>query len=270
MGLDICMEQAAHFLEESNLLYSLVSSLPESQFGRPTQFKSWTVNDILVHLHFWNRAADLALNDPDAFTDMFERLYGALKEGKLRDHENALIKERGFDLVAVWRELYADMGIRWQKIDPKQRVKWAGPDMSVRSSISARQMETWAHGQAVFDLLGESRQESDRIRNIVILGVNAFGWSHKVRGLEPKGPIPLLNLSAPSGDLWAFGEANSSGEISGDAVEFCQVVTQTRNIADCELKVEGKVARFWMRNAQCFAGPPETPPAPGARTIEVG
>ena len=269
MGLEIFMEQAAHFLEESNQLYSLVGSLSESQFDQPTQFKGWTVNDILAHLHFWNMGADLALNDPDAFTDMFEGLYGALKEGKLRDHENALIKERGFDLVAVWRELYSDMGMRWQKIDPKQRVKWAGPDMSVRSSISARQMETWAHGQAIFDLLGKTRQESDRIRNIVILGVNAFGWSHNVRGLEPKGAMPLLNLTAPSGELWTFGEAGLSGEISGSAVEFCQVVTQTRNIDDCALRVTGEVAIFWMQNAQCFAGPPETPPAPGTRMREV-
>ena len=52
--------------------------------------------------------------------------------------------------------------------DPKARVKWAGPDMSIRSSITARQMETWAHAQEVFDILGLERVESDRIRNIAI------------------------------------------------------------------------------------------------------
>ena len=43
--------------------------------------------------------------------------------------------------------------------------------MSARSAISARQMETWAHGQEVFDVLGADREEHDRIRNIVVLGL---------------------------------------------------------------------------------------------------
>ena len=44
--------------------------------------------------------------------------------------------------------------------------------MSVRSSISARLMETWAHGQEVYDVLGVLRVNSDRIRNIAHLGIN--------------------------------------------------------------------------------------------------
>ena len=41
--------------------------------------------------------------------------------------------------------------------------------MSVISSISARHMETWAHGQAIF-VLGIRRKNEDRILNIVIIG----------------------------------------------------------------------------------------------------
>ena len=53
--------------------------------------------------------------------------------------------------------------------------------------------------------------------------------------------------------------------ISGMAHEFAQVVTQTRNIADTQLECEGEVAQLWMKNAQCFAGAPAEPPAPGFR-----
>jgi hypothetical protein len=42
-------------------------------------------------------------------------------------------------------------------------------------------------------------------------------------------------------------------------------VTQVRNIADTGLTVTGAVATDWMSKAQCFAGAPETPPAPGTR-----
>ena len=56
--------------------------------------------------------------------------------------------------------------------------------------------------------------------------------------------------------------------IEGSATEFCQVVTQVRNIADTRLKVVGEPARLWMSVAQCFAGPPNSPPAPGTRFIQ--
>jgi hypothetical protein len=43
------------------------------------------------------------------------------------------------------------------------------------------------------------------------------------------------------------------------------VVTQTRNLADTDLAVTGGIALQWLERAQCFAGPPEQPPAPGTR-----
>lgn len=259
------MEQAADFVDESESLAAVLSGLAPNDWGRSTQFKGWTIDDILVHLHFWNRAADLALTDPDGFATKLNEIPEPGIGPGLRAYEQADIVERGPDLLAAWRVLYRDMGERWAVLDPKRRVKWAGPDMSVRSSMTARQMETWAHGQAIFDLLGIKRVEHDRIRNVVVLGVNAFGWSFKVHGRDVPETMPFLNLTAPSGAVWTFGDAGLQDRISGSAVEFAQVVTQTRNVADTHLVVEGPVARSWMAEAQCFAGPPETPPAPGMR-----
>ena len=259
------MEQARDFLDESEALAAILSDLDDADFEQPTQFKGWTINDVLVHLHFWNRGADQALTDPPAFEAATGRLMEALAGASLRGFENAEISERGTDLLDAWRALYRDMGERWASLDPKQRVKWVGPDMSVRSSMTARQMETWAHGQEVFDVLGIERAEQDRIRNVVVLGVNTFGWSFKVHGKPVPETMPHLTLTLPSRAVVEHGEAGSGNAISGPAVAFAQVVTQTRNIADTDLVVEGPVAREWMENAQCWAGPPETPPAPGTR-----
>jgi uncharacterized protein (TIGR03084 family) len=77
--------------------------------------------------------------------------------------------------------------------------------------------------------------------------------------------MPKLRLFAPSGAVWEYGEPSESGMISGSATEFCQVVTQCRNIADTALEVTGEVAHQWMRIAQCFAGPPQDPPTKGSR-----
>jgi uncharacterized protein (TIGR03084 family) len=137
--------------------------------------------------------------------------------------------------------------------------------MSARSSITARQMETWAHGQAIADELGIVRAEDDRIRNIVVLGVNTFGWSFTVRGMDVPEEPPALRLTSPSGESWEYGSPDSDQVIRGMAHEFAQVVTQTRNIEDTGLTVEGEIAVEWMRNAQCFAGAAATPPLPGER-----
>lgn len=257
-------QPAADFRAETMALAEVLAPLEAESYTAATQFKSWTINDVLVHLHFWNRAADLSLTDPEGFAALLGRLLPAVQSGGLRPFENAEIPERGPELRALWLEHACDMAARWADEDPKRRVPWAGPSMSLRSSITARQMETWAHGFEVFDHLGQTRRERDRLRNIVVLGVNTFGWSHKVRGLPTPEDIPHLMLTAPSGALWEHGGAN--GSICGPAADFAAVVTQTRALADTALVIEGADAQRWMETAQCFAGPPETPPAPGSRT----
>jgi len=142
--------------------------------------------------------------------------------------------------------------------------------MSVRSSITARLMETWAHGQEIYDLLGVERIDGDRIKNIAVLGVNTFGWTFINRGLEVPSPVPQVRLTSPSGQNWVWNEATADELVEGSATEFCQVVTQVRNVADTRLRVTGEVASRWMSIAQCFAGPPEDPPAPGARHRSTG
>ena len=137
--------------------------------------------------------------------------------------------------------------------------------MSVRSSITARLMETWAHGQEIYDQLGINRVEDDRIKNIVIIGMNTFGWTFANRNLEVPEKIPRLFLLSPSKIKWEWNKDNKEDSITGNASEFCQVVTQVRNINDTSLKVTGNIAKKWMSIAQCFAGPPEDPPKVGTR-----
>jgi uncharacterized protein (TIGR03084 family) len=66
------------------------------------------------------------------------------------------------NLVAV----YADL-------DPRARVPWFGPSMSAASMLTARLMETWAHGQDIADALGAERQPTDRLRHVAHIGVAA-------------------------------------------------------------------------------------------------
>jgi uncharacterized protein (TIGR03084 family) len=136
--------------------------------------------------------------------------------------------------------------------------------MSARSFATARIMETWAHGQDVLDALGRTRRPTDRLRHVAHLGVSTRGWSYAIRGR----PIPEVDvrveLAAPSGGTWSWGEPDSVDRVSGPAEDFCLVVTQRRHVDDTTLQVEGATATEWMAIAQAFAGPPMDGRRPGA------
>ena len=260
------LQQAIDFRDESQALYELMAPLDDVAFTTGTQFKQWTFDDVIGHLHFWNRAAELSLTDEAAFGALLAGVMKSIAGGGIRaferDHLGGLA---GKALLREWHGSAENMSERFIAADPQARVKWAGPDMSVRSSITARLMETWAHGQAVYDALGVERRDTDRIRNIAHLGVNTFGWTFRNRKLEVAAKVPYVRLIAPSGATWEWNEPGSEDRVEGSATEFCQVVTQARNVADTGLEVRGDIARRWMSIAQCFAGPPEDPPAPGTR-----
>jgi uncharacterized protein (TIGR03084 family) len=259
-------DQPNDFRAESDALYALIKDLPEERLLEPTQFKGWTIRDVIGHLHIWNQAADMSLNDEAAFNAFFERVGAFVATGGLRGFENAELEGiSGRDLVKRWHDFYPGVADRFLDADPKQRVVWAGPSMSARSSITARLMETWAHGQEVYDTLGVERKNADRIKNIAVLGVNTFGWTHMVNKLPVPENVPYVKLTLPSGELLEFNEPDPDNMVEGTATEFCQVVTQVRNIADTQIKTTGDVAAKWMAIAQCFAGQAETPPAPGTR-----
>jgi uncharacterized protein (TIGR03084 family) len=266
------LQQAIDFQAESDELRALLEGLNEQDWQRETQFKRWTINDVLAHLHFFNYAADLALQDSDAFARLMRDLSAAIKQGAthLAFTHAWLDGARNRELMNQWRDFYQQMADRFKASDPKKRVPWAGPTMSVRSSVTARLMETWAHGQAIYDLLGESRNDTDRIKNIAVLGINTFAWTFANRRMAVPPRLPYVRLIAPSAVVWEWGEPDQANSIEGSAAEFCQVVTQVRNIADTKLRVVGPAAAAWMSIAQCFAGPPEDPPPPGTRFIQRG
>jgi len=258
------MQQAEDFRQETRALHRLVMSLPIASYEEPTQFKAWTIVDVIRHLHFWNRMAHFQLSAPDELAGHLNRMQ--VRGIAMRAYEGEQLGHLSpAALVAEWADFAEQAADLFAAADPKARLKWAGPDMSARSSITARLMETWAHGQEIYDHAGVVRQNADRIGNIVTLGVNTFGWTYATRRETPPGPMPHLVLTAPSGAIWTHGEPSGTDRIEGLAVEFCQVVTQTRNVADTSLKVTGPVAADWMSKAQCFAGAPNPPPVPGTR-----
>ena len=247
------MDQAADFLAETEALAGLLAPLPDGTFAEATQFKGWTVNDVIRHLHFWNRAAGLQLTDEAELVRLLSAIAGA---GGMRAVELSTVPESGQALRAAWLKTAGEIADIYATADPRARLKWAGPDMSARSSITARLLETWAHGQDIADSLKWARISTERLKHIAHIGVRAMPFAFASNKLPAPDGSVFVSLTGPNGDTWTWGDESAESSVSGPALGFCLAVTQRRHIDDCGLTTVGEPASTWMPIAQSFAGPP--------------
>ena len=241
-------------------LDDVVALLDDEEWDVRTPAEPWTVRHQIAHLAFFDECATLAATDADGF--------GASLAGitSLDDYVDAPLRradERSpSEVLRWWRSARADMLGAFAALDPGTRIPWYGPPMSPASFMSARLMETWAHGKDVLDALDIERRPTDRLAHIAHLGYRARRNSYAANGREmPHGNV-RVELTAPSGATWTYGDSDVD-RVHGPALDFCLVVTQRRHLDDTGLEVEGELAREWMQIAQAFAGPPGEGRRPG-------
>jgi uncharacterized protein (TIGR03084 family) len=117
-------------------------------------------------------------------------------------------------------------------------------------------MECWAHGHDVAEAIGVQRSPSARLKHVAHIGVGARAFSLLINQLPEDSRSIRVELNAPDGDLWTWGDETSDQRVLGDALDFCLVVTQRRALSDSQLTVVGDSATTWMSIAQAFAGAP--------------
>ncbi len=260
--------QVNDFRTEARELMAFVEPLAEPAWHTKTTFKSWTVYDVVAHLHFTDHMGLTTIEGADAFRALM-RDVGESGLNLAEYTRRWLGGAAPSDLFSRWRETAEALCYALERCNPAERLAWGGPGMRPRMFATARQMETWAHGWEIYDAFDAPRTHSDRLYNVAEIGVRTYAWTFVNRQIAPPEPQPFVELIAPSGATWCWGESTNASRVSGDAVEFCQVVTQVRNVADTNLNVAGESAERWMSIAQCFAGPPEEPPAPGTRASKT-
>ncbi|WP_027362977.1 TIGR03084 family metal-binding protein [Desulfospira joergensenii] len=256
--------------QEYEALDSLVFTLDRRKWDLPTLFYDWTLFDQVLHIAFFDHEALLALKEPDRFRKRAKKILGHIGSGQPWPQWTQTMSgvRSPAGLLSYWRTVRARLVQRLARLDPQDRLPWYGPDMSARSLASARIMETWAHGQDIFDALGKKRENRARLYHVAHMGVTTFGWSFRIRGQDPPAHTPCILLLGPGNESWEWNEPGCQGKVRGRAEEFCLVVTQRRNLADTRLKWEGDRVGEWLSMAQAFAGIPQDPPLPGVRVVE--
>jgi uncharacterized protein (TIGR03084 family) len=250
---------------EQKSLDDVVSDLTIEQWDLATPSPGWSVADQIAHLTYFDGTASLAIENPEGFAQSTEELLSLMASSDQSEADNATIgRYRSLSthaLLAQWRANRSALANVAATLENDSRIEWYGPSMGSKSFLTARLMETWAHGQDIVDALNAERQATDRLRHIAQLGFITRGWTYINRGLEmPDTPV-RVELLSPSGETWTFGPVDAAESIVGSGEDFCLVTTQRRHVDDTGLAVTGASARDWMEKAQLFAGPPSDGPA---------
>ncbi|HEX3898498.1 MAG TPA: TIGR03084 family metal-binding protein [Mycobacteriales bacterium] len=238
------------FVAEREEITGMLDGLDERTLRLPTPAPGWSVHDQVTHLAWFDGAANLAITDPDRFRRERDEVMtdvDGFVERVARDHRTMSSAEA----IRWLRDEGSALTAATAAADPATRVPWYGPDMTVASSITARIMETWAHGQDIADTFGIQRQPSDRLRHVAFIGWRALPNSFRANGL----PVPEQAVRVEVDSL-VFGSQEATNVVRGTALDFCLLVTQRRHLDDTALKAEGPIATQWLTIAQAFAGPP--------------
>jgi uncharacterized protein (TIGR03084 family) len=247
---------------ESGMLREVLTSLSPAGWARPTPAAGWTVTDQVTHLAYFDDVTRLSVTAPERFTAEAGQLTAAGDDYP----DRVAAQYRGTppaDALAWFDRARAELTTAYRAADPAVRLPWFGPPMSLASSVTARLMETWAHGTDILDSFGIIRIPTIRMRNVADLGIRALRYSYTVRGLAvPTEPI-RVELDGPDGARWTWGPQDAANRVTGTALDFCLLVTQRRHRDDTALVVTGDTAQQWMSIAQAFAGPagPGRPPS---------
>jgi uncharacterized protein (TIGR03084 family) len=253
--MDAFSELLDDLAAEHRALDGVLTAMADAQWNVPTHAPGWLVRDQVAHLAHFDEMSVLAIAD----SPRFRADAAAPRDTRPSREERYLRRGRSLppaDLLAWWRRASAAVVDCARPLDSKARLPWYGPDMSAASFVTARLMETWSHGLDVVDVVGIARLDSDRLRHVAFLGVRTREFSYTNRGLAPDTTPVFVQLTAPSGAIWTFGEPSAEERITGPARDFCRVVTQRRHVDDTELEIVGQSAHEWMALAQAFAGPP--------------
>ena len=244
-------------------LDELLGSLEPEAWEAPTPSPGWTVLHQVRHLAHGEALGRLAASDPAGFGEELGRLIGDL--GGLEAATTAPTEQDPPERArARWRTEAEGLRTAIASGPQGEPIDWITGPMSRASFLTARLMETFAHGHDIAAAVGREPLPTDRLRHVAHLGVATRGFAFANRGLEPPVGTVRVELEGPSRRIWTWGPEDAPDVVRGPALDFCLLVTKRRHRADTALVAAGPDAERWLAIAQCFAGPPTDGPPPKA------
>jgi uncharacterized protein (TIGR03084 family) len=250
-------EIVAALVEQQEELESLLATLDEDGWARPTRCEGWDVADVVLHVA---QTDELALGSAQGrFAEAIDALTRDVGPAMDVDEGAALMVERQRGMAPSvlhkrWEDGAATLADALRHTDPSERVVWVAGELSARTLATTRLAETWIHTGDVADALGRVLPPSDRLQPVARLAWRtlpyAFGKARRVMS----GPV-AFELTGPDGDPWSFvpDGAPAVTVVRGDAVELCLVAARRAEPADTGLTGEGPDAEAVLELVRTYA-----------------
>ena len=133
-------------------------------------------------------------------------------------------RRSGADVLTWWERTSTYECERLRSLEAA-RVPW-GIGMGRPAFVTARLMETWAHGLDVHAAVGAASVDTDRLRHIAFLATRALPYAFSFAGRALPATQLRVELDLPSGAQWTHGPADAPDRITGPAGEYCRVFVQ--------------------------------------------
>jgi len=232
-------------------LLELVRGIDADDWLRPTPARGWDVRDTISHLADTDEMAiATATGAPGSLNARAEASASGEDvtfRGVLRGR-----RQSGREVCRWFERSTAALHDMFLGLDPSARVPW-GIGMRPASLVTARMMETWAHGLDVHAALDVASVDTDRLGHIAWLATRALPYAYTVAGREPPGEPLRVELTLPSGAAWSTGPGDAPNRITGTARDYCRVFVHRLTLDDAPtLHAEGPAAVDALRVARAY------------------
>jgi uncharacterized protein (TIGR03084 family) len=239
---------------EQRALQDCVRPIDADDWLRPTPARGWDVRDTIAHLADTDEMAIATVLEGGAAPGALNAIAARAASGDDVTFQGVLRGRLspGDEVLRWWEQTSARERAVLAALDPARRVDW-GIGMRASSLVSARLMETWAHGLDVRAALAAPPADTDRLAHVAWLATRALPYAFTV-AQRPAPNAPLrVELRLPSGADWSYGPEDAADRITGDASEYCRVFVQRLARSDATtLVAEGTVAVAALEVARAF------------------
>jgi uncharacterized protein (TIGR03084 family) len=223
----------------------------QADWSVPTPAAGWTIAHQIAHLAAADANVLIAIRTPEAFGVVLKETEAAGSGHADLEAAAGAAKPRSV-LLKQWRDGRAEVASALRDLPLGQGFPWYGSQLTAALMVPLRLMETWAHGQDVFDALGASRRPTSRLRHVAALGVLGRELSFYAARLPLPAEPFRVELTGPGGENWAWGPEDAAQRVQGSALDFCLRAAQRRPLAGTGLTAVGEDAQTWLENARIF------------------
>jgi uncharacterized protein (TIGR03084 family) len=222
-------ELVADLAREQDELQTICARLTADEWLTPTAARGWDVRDTIAHLADTDELAIDTIDDGPRSLNRFVSQLSSPKDvtlwGVLRGRRRS-----GAEVLAWWERTSMFSRERLISLESATRVPW-GIGMGRPAFVTARLMETWAHGLDVHAAVGVPSVDTDRLRHIAFLATRALPYAFSYAGRPLPATTLRVELDLPSGARWTHGPADAPDRITGPAAEYCRVFVQRLPVA---------------------------------------